>query len=90
MEKFYETAKDADIIIYNSTIADSLGSIDELLMKNELLKEFKAVQTGQVWCTERNMYQETTSLGEMIQCFHMIFLDDAGELDELPFFYRLK
>ena len=90
MESFYETAKDADIIIYNSTIADSLGSLEEFLRKNDLLKEFKAVQNGQVWCTERNMYQETTSLGEMIQCFHLIFTDDAGELDELPFFYRLK
>ena len=90
MEKFYETAKDADIIIYNSTIADSLGSLDELLAKNDLMKEFKAVQTGQVWCTGQSMYQETTALGEMVQDFHNIFTDDAKALDEVTFFYRLK
>ena len=90
MEKFYETAKDADIIIYNSTIADSLYSLDELLTKNDLLKEFKAVKDGQVWCTGQSMYQETTALGEMVQDFHMIFTDDEKALDELTFFYRLK
>lgn len=90
MESFYAAAKDADILIYNATISDSLSSLDELLQKHELLKEFKAVKTGQVWCTTRSMYQETTALGEMIKSLHSIFTDEEGKLSQVPFFYRLR
>lgn len=90
MEKFFATAKEADYIIYNSTIGGEVRTIDELLAKNELLAEFKAVQNGNVWCTSKNMYQETTGLGQMIQSFQKIFSGQADELDELPYLYRLQ
>ena len=90
METFFSKAKGADYIIYNSTIAGEIRTIDELLAKSELLSAFKAVQNGNVWCTGQNMYQETTSLGEMIRSFHMIFSGEADGMDELPFLYRLK
>ena len=90
MEKFFATAIDADYIIYNSTIGGEIKTIDELLAKNELLAEFKAVQNGNVWCTSENMYQETTQLGQMIQSFQKVFSGEADELDELPYLYRLQ
>ena len=90
METFFAGAKDADVIIYNSTIAGEVSSISELLMKNDLLAEFKAVKTGNVWCTSQNMYQDTTQLGQMIQSLHRILTGEADELDELPYFYRLR
>lgn len=90
MEKFFATAKDADYIIYNSTIGGEIKTMDELLAKNELLAEFKAVQNGNVWCTSENMYQETTQLGQMIQSFQKVFSGEADELDELPYLYRLQ
>ena len=90
MEKFFATAKDADYIIYNSTIGGEIKTIDELLAKNELLAEFTAVQNGNVWCTSENMYQETTQLGQMIQSFQKVFSGEADALIELPYLYRLQ
>ena len=90
MEQFFAAAKDADYIIYNSTIGGEVRTMDELLKKSELLSQFKAVQNGNVWCTGKNMYQETTQLGQMIQSFQKIFSGEADDLDELPYLYRLK
>ena len=90
MESFFEAAKDADIIIYNSTIGGEVKNLKELMAKSTLLKEFKAVQNGDVWCTDQNMYQETTRLGEMVQSFRKVFTGEADGLDEIPYLYRLK
>ncbi len=90
MESFFASAKDADYIIYNSTIGGEVKDMDALLAKSSLLGQFKAVQNGNVWCTDQNMYQETTRLGEMVQSFRMIFTGEADSLDELPYLYRLK
>ena len=61
MEEFYSTAKDADYIIYNSTIDGNVGSIEDLISKNELLKDFKAVKENNVWCTNQNFFQDMMS-----------------------------
>ena len=90
MEQFFAAAKDADCIIYNSTIGGEIHSLKELLEKSALLAQFKAVQTGNVWCTQKNMYQETTQLGQMIQSFRKIFSGEADGLTQLPFLYRLQ
>ena len=89
MEQFFATAKEADYVIYNSTIGGEVKTMDELLAKNALLAEFKAVQNGNVWCTSENMYQETTQLGQMIQSFQKVFSGEADSLDALPYLYRL-
>ena len=83
METFYAAAKDADYIIYNSAIAGEVESLAQLLALNPLLKDFKAVKNGNVWCTSQNMFQETLQLGQMIREFHLIFSDSPGELDYL-------
>lgn len=89
MEQFYEQAKDADFIIYNNTIDDSVDSIDELIAKNELLRDFKAVKNGNVWCTRENLYQETMKLGTVISDFNSIFTDNT-KLKPTQFLYRLE
>lgn len=89
MEQFYSQAKDADFIIYNSTIGGEVTTIDELTSKNELLKDFKAVQNGNVWCTKENLFQETMKLGTVISDFNSIF---TGNTENEPpvFLFRLE
>jgi iron complex transport system substrate-binding protein len=89
MESFYATAKDADFIIYNSTIGGELYSLDDLISKNSLLRDFKAVQNGNVWCTGKNLYQETTQLGLVIADIRRVLTGDSEGLDDLHFLYKL-
>ena len=87
-ESFYDLAKDADFLIYNSTIDGGITSVDELIEKNSLLADFKAVKDGNVWCTEKNMFQQTTGAADMISDMHLIF---TGSSDEAPvYIYRLE
>ncbi len=90
MEKFYATAKDADFIIYNSTISGELKNLDELIAKNELLRDFKAVQNGNVWCTNQNLFQETTQLGRMILDINRMLVQDDPTVTRLNFLYKLQ
>ena len=72
-ESFYAAAKDADVLIYNSTIDGELTTIDELCAKNQLFADFKAVKEGNVWCTGKIMFQETMGLGDMIRDMNAVF-----------------
>ena len=77
LEDFYAGARDADFLIYNSTIDGELTAIDELCAKNQLFADFKAVKEGNVWCTGKNMFQETMGLGDMIRDMNAVFADDT-------------
>lgn len=90
MEEFYATARDADYIIYNSAIDGELSSLEELTRKSDLLKDFKAVQNGNVWCTGKNLFQETTQLGLMIADIHRMLTGSDNGPDRLHFLYRLQ
>ena len=75
MEDFYKEASQADIIIYNSTIGGEITSIDELIDKNELFKDFKAVKENRVYCTERDLFQQTTGVAEFMQDLNNVVND---------------
>ena len=90
MEEFYASAKDADYIIYNSTIDGELTEISQLLAKSSLLGDFKAVKDGNVWCTEQNLFQETLELGTMIEDIHTMLTSEDETLDSLTFMHKLK
>ena len=79
MERFYAMAKDADVIIYNASIDGSVDSIDTLLRKNELLGDFKAVQNGDVWTTDQNMYQQMMQTGRIIADFNAAITGSGAE-----------
>lgn len=89
MEEFYATAKDADYIIYNSTIDGGVSSLEDLIGKNKLLEDFKAVKNKNVWCTDQNLFQETTQLGLMISDIHKMLVS-GDDLTKLHFMYKLQ
>ena len=66
MEEFYNTAVDADFIIYNGTIEGPLASVDDLLGKDEVFAEFKAVKEGNVWTVDKTWYQDTSNVANLI------------------------
>ena len=90
MEAFYAETKDADCLIYNSTIDGELQTLDELLQKNPLLADFKAVKNGNVWCTGKNMFQETMGLGNMILDMHAVLSEDMLDEAGLHYLHRLR
>ena len=87
MEAFYAQAKDADVIIYNSTVAGRLKGLDELVALNPLLADFKAVKNRRAWCCEQNVYQQMTATGEVVADLHEAIADT--DRDELTFLFRL-
>lgn len=87
LEDFYDGAQDADFLVYNTTIDRQVQTLEDLLKKCSLLKDFKAVKNHQVWCTTEDMYQQSMSTGNLIEDFHRMLTDDDKETRYL---YRLK
>ncbi len=85
-EQFCLHAKDADIIIYNCNISGDIHSIDELTAKNDLLKDFRAVKNGNVWCTGRSVYQDIMKTGDILTDLHTVF---AGTGEETKYLYKI-
>jgi iron complex transport system substrate-binding protein len=66
IEDFFASAKDADIMVYNAIVDRPIGSIKELLQKNELFADFKAVKNQRVYCLGREFFQTTTGITQFI------------------------
>ena len=88
VEEFYDGAKDADYIIYNSTIDGEIRTVDDLLEKCPVLSDFKAVKEGNVWCTTNDMYQQSMSIGYMIEDFHKMLT--GQEEDQMTYLFKIK
>jgi hypothetical protein len=88
IEEFYEGAKDADFLIYNSTIDGGVDSIAQLLEKCPVLEDFKAVQEGNVFCTTNDYYQQSMSVGDLMKDFHIMLL--RGDDTQMKYLFRLK
>lgn len=88
VEEFYNGAKDADFLIYNSSIDGGVLSREELIAKCEVLADFKAVQEGNVWCTTNDIYQQSLSTGYLMEDIHAMLSGD-GE-DHMHYLFRLE
>lgn len=87
MESFYAKAKDADFLIYNSAIEGEVSELDNFIEKSPLLKNFKAVKEGHVYCTTENLYQSSMELGSIIRDIHCMM---TGQEEEMKYIFRLE
>lgn len=88
LEEFYAGAKDADALIYNSTIEGKIETTEQLLSKCPMLADFKAVQNGNVWCTTQSLFQESMELPDLILDMNRVFTAESPKAvneDELKF-----
>ena len=88
MEEFYNTAVDADYLIYNTSIDATVDSLDDLLAKDSLMADFKAVKEGNVWVTDDSMYQHTDTIGELINDFNLMLT--GGSEEDMTFLHKLS
>ena len=80
MEQFYAEACKADILIYNSSIDNTIRSKQDLIKKNPLFAQFKAVQDDEIWATGSYIYQATDKIGEVILDLQKIIEGQGGEV----------
>lgn len=88
VEEFYNSAKDVDFLIYNSSIDGGVSSVEELIDKCRVLEDFKAVKKGNVWCTTNDMYQQSLSIGYLMEDIHTMLLGN-GE-DDMHYLFHLE
>ncbi len=67
MEEFYTVAKDADWLIYNSTIEGERNSLEDLLQDAPVLADCKAVKEEHVYCTTADFYQHSMGQGDFVR-----------------------
>ncbi len=87
LEAFFDYAKDADILIYNSTIENPPKSQEELLRVSKTFESFKAFQNGDIWYTDKSLYQYADETGTIIDNLYKIISENE---EETSFFHKLK
>ena len=85
LEDFYAGAKDADVLIYNSAIEGTVSSVSQLTEKFPLLSEFRAVRSGQVWCTAQSLFQQSMELADLILDMNRVFTEGTPAPETLKF-----
>ena len=90
LEDFYAAAKDADVLLYNSTIEGSIASTEQLVEKCPLLAQFKAVQNGNVWCTAQSLFQQSMELPDLILDMNRVFTEGTPADSELTFLTHVE
>ena len=87
MEAFYAYAAEADILIYNSAIADAPASVEALCRDQKSFFDFKAVKEGMIWYTDKSLYQYTDRTGTIIEDLSEVIIEGK---EETGFFHKLR
>ena len=90
LETFYAEAKDADVLIYNSTIEGVVETREQLVEKCAMLADFKAVQSGDCWCTSKSFFQQSMSLPELVLDMNHIFTEGDPAPEELTLLQKIN
>ncbi len=88
VETFYDTAADADYVIYNGSIDGSVTDLESLKDKDPIIARMKAVKEGNCWVTGSSMYQRTDLVAGIIADFHRVFSEDDPK--DLKYLQKLK
>ncbi len=88
MESFFDRARDADILIYNSTTAGEIQSLDELYALSGMFRQFSAVRSGNVYCTGKNFFQQTTALAPFMVEIGAVVRGESPE--NLQYLHKLR
>ena len=89
-ETFYAEARDADVLIYNSTIEGVVDTRPQLIEKCAMLADFKAVQSGDCWCTAKSFFQESMSLPDLIVDMNRVFTEGNPAPEELSLLQKIN
>lgn len=82
-EDFYLKGRNADILIYNSTIDGMITEKSLLLKKYPLIKDFSAFKNDRIYCTDKSFFQETCGTVDFMTDLNKILKDDENNLKYL-------
>ena len=90
MEEFYQSASQADYLLYNNTLSDAVHSVADLCSRSGLFADFKAVRDGTVWAADASLYQASDAVGNAILDLHTMLTGLTGESHALTFLEHLE
>ena len=75
------------MLIYNSTIEEPIDTVGQLKKKSPLLKKFKAVREGRVYCLPPGFFQNSTKAADFMEDMNQVL---KGEDRSLKVLKKLK
>ncbi len=89
LEMFYQKGVDADVFFLSNTKAGGIKTIEDLVTVNDILKNFKSVQTGNVWCYKPWFWQSVDKPDEIFRDIVAILHPGMFASPEIKNFERL-
>ena len=62
---------------------------DQLIEKCPMLEEFKAVQSGDCWCTAQSLFQQSMELADLISDMNLVFTEGRPGPASLRFLQQI-
>ncbi len=89
LEKFYYSAKDADVFIYSSTKEYGASSIKKLIASNNILGKLKSFKTGNVWSYKTIYWQSVDKPSQILEDIAAIIHPELFPGHKLRFFEKV-